>query len=171
MPKLINISYIEKYIPKIPHLNMKWKTNKLNVLINKPELISFTLRYLWLWCCLVYTCLYLPFCHAYVQCTNDMTFFISADTDNHRYNPIFISADTDKLPIQFFLYRPIPITDITSFIIYTFFIMITRKIILKWLSLCQLVVDRTREKNYPYVFRTLDFYILQNKVKQCSISS
>ena len=67
------------------------------------------------------------------QCTNDMTFFISADTDNHRYNPIFISADTDKLPIQFFLYRPIPIpiTDITSFIIYIFFIMITRKIILK----------------------------------------
>ena len=110
---------------------------------------------------------------AYSQCTNDMTFFISADTDNHRYNPIFISADTDKLPIQFFLYRPIPIpiTDITSFIIYTFFIMITRKIILKWLSLCQLVVDRTREKNYPFVFRTLDFYILQNKVKQCSISS
>ena len=107
------------------------------------------------------------------QCTNDMTFFISADTDNHRYNPIFISADTDKLPIQFFLYRPIPIpiTDITIFIIYTFFIMIARKIILKLLPLCQLVVDPTREKNYPFVFCTLDFYILQNKVKQCSISS
>ena len=107
------------------------------------------------------------------QCTNDMTFFISADTDNHRYNPIFISADTDKLPIQFFLYRPIPIpiTDITIFIIYTFFIMIARKIILKLLPLCQLVVDRTREKNYPFVFCTSDFYILQNKVKQCSISS
>ena len=107
------------------------------------------------------------------QCTNDMTFFISANTDNHRYNPIFISADTDKLPIQFFLYRPIPIpiTDITIFIIYTFFIMIARKIILKLLPLCQLVVDRTREKNYPFVFCTLDFYILQNKVKQCSISS
>ena len=60
------------------------------------------------------------------QCTNDMTFFISADTDNHRCNPIFISADTDKLPIQFFLYRPIPIpiTDITSFVIYAFFIML-----------------------------------------------
>ena len=102
-----------------------------------------------------------------------MTFFISADTDNHRYNPIFISADTDKLPIQFFLYRPIPIpiTDITIFIIYTFFIMIARKIILKLLPLCQLVVDLTRKKNYPFVFCTLDFYILQNKVKQCSISS
>ena len=33
------------------------------------------------------------------QCTNDMTFSISADTDNHRYNPIFISANTDKKPI------------------------------------------------------------------------
>ena len=32
-----------------------------------------------------------------------------------RYNPIFISADTDKKPIKIFLYRPIPIpiTDIT----------------------------------------------------------
>ena len=60
------------------------------------------------------------------QCTNDMTFSISADTDNHRYNPIFISADTDKKPIQIFLYRPIPIpiTDITSFVIYAFFIML-----------------------------------------------
>ena len=61
-----------------------------------------------------------------MQCTNDMTFSISADTDNHRYNPIFISADTDKKPIQIFLYRPIPIpiTDITSFVIYAFFIML-----------------------------------------------
>ena len=61
-----------------------------------------------------------------IQCTNDMTFSISADTDNHRYNPIFISADTDKKPIQIFLYRPIPIpiTDITSFVIYAFFIML-----------------------------------------------
>ena len=60
------------------------------------------------------------------QCTNDMNFSISADTDNHRYNPIFISADTDKKPIQIFLYRPIPIpiTDITSFVIYAFFIML-----------------------------------------------
>ena len=61
-----------------------------------------------------------------MQCTNDMTFSISADTDNHRYNPIFVSADTDKKPIQIFLYRPIPIpiTDITSFVIYAFFIML-----------------------------------------------
>ena len=55
-----------------------------------------------------------------------MTFSISADTDNHRYNPIFISADTDKKPIQIFLYRPIPIpiTDITSYVIHAFFIML-----------------------------------------------
>ena len=60
------------------------------------------------------------------QCTNNMTFSISTDTDNRRYNPIFISADTDKKPIQIFLYRPIPIpiTDITSFVIYAFFIML-----------------------------------------------
>ena len=58
------------------------------------------------------------------QCTNDMTFSISANTDNHRYNPIFISANTDKKPIQIFLYWPIPITDITSFVIYAFFIML-----------------------------------------------
>ena len=60
------------------------------------------------------------------QCTNDMTFSISADTDSHRYNPIFISADTDKKPIQIFLYRPIPIPiiDITSFVVYAFFIML-----------------------------------------------
>ena len=61
-----------------------------------------------------------------VQCTNDMTFSISANTDNHRYNPIFISTNTDKKPIQIFLYQPIPIpiTDITSFVIYAFFIML-----------------------------------------------
>ena len=65
-------------------------------------------------------------CLGFNQCTNDMTFSISADTNNHRYNPIFISADTDKKPIQIFLYRPIPIpiTDITSFVIYAFFIML-----------------------------------------------
>mgnify|MGYP006233395591 CR=1 FL=1 len=57
---------------------------------------------------------------------NDMNFSISADTDNHRYDLIFISADTDKKPIQIFLYRliPIPITDITIFVIYAFFIML-----------------------------------------------
>ena len=65
-------------------------------------------------------------CHIFGiwQCTNDMTFSISADTDNHRYNPIFISADTDKKPIQIFLYRPIPIIDMTSFVIHAFFIML-----------------------------------------------
>ena len=46
------------------------------------------------------------------QCTNNMTFSIS--------------ADTDKKPIQNCLYRPILIliTDITSFVIYAFFIML-----------------------------------------------
>ena len=65
MPKLINISYIENYIPKIPHLNMKWKTNKLNVLSNKRELISLLFNTFGFGAVL-YTCLYLPFCHAYV---------------------------------------------------------------------------------------------------------
>ena len=65
MPKLINISYIENYIPKIPHLNMKWKTNKLNVLNNKRELISLLFNTFGFGAVL-YTCLYLPFCHAYV---------------------------------------------------------------------------------------------------------
>ena len=54
-----------------------------------------------------------------------MIFSISADTDNHRYNPIFISADTDKLPIQKFLYLPIPIpiTDMIGFVIHEFLVI------------------------------------------------
>ena len=48
------------------------------------------------------------------QCTNDMIFSISTDTDNHP-QPNFISANTDKLPIQNFLYQPIQKTEMMSY--------------------------------------------------------